>query len=215
MGKASDTDSAATFFLVPLSSWGAPEFILKGKGKKDPPKDAVIRKSLDKLYRDLKRKKIDVSRLTSIQLLRRDFKSYVSSNGYTYGLSSVPISIRDWSARKGRSEGIFAGVKEMMMEEKLDAMGILTSGKSKRATGRQILLAIDPTATDLVGIFDSMKRDGRLKLVAENCIAESHSEAPGLMIRAWGMDSAANRKVVEPALRHAIEGQRAGKFKDA
>lgn len=76
-----------------------------------------------KLYDDLQFMKSDVSALSSIDLLRKDYKQWATSE-FTYGMSSLPLSIEDWLAK---DQKITDACEQYMKENSLNLLVVMTA----------------------------------------------------------------------------------------
>jgi exopolyphosphatase len=91
-------------------------------------------------YRILSAKKLDVSRLNTIDLLRRDYKENAiklgkgggGTSNLTAGFSSVPVGLSDWVHErhgngKDRWDGYWGALRDWMKQKGLDVAVIGTS----------------------------------------------------------------------------------------
>ncbi|KAJ8581674.1 DHH phosphoesterase [Rhizopogon salebrosus TDB-379] len=138
-GKACPADMDAAAFLLPLSPLtGCDAFI--------EPSDIPHLPSVQFLSAILDEKKSNVSHLSTVELLRRDYKEYtfnVPSSDFatqsfqmiTVGLATVPLRLSDFfassefSARETETE-VFAG-------RNLNILGVLTTYRNKNDKGRR------------------------------------------------------------------------------
>ena len=142
-GKATDTDYDSAAFLDPISSFPS--------GDASSALSALsTRPDLERIAQNLLNAKLDVSHLSTHDLLLRDYKEYnlpTSSASYPIlrvGLSTVPQSLK-MSLEKESSgwTSYLAAVEGYMAERNLDVEGVLTtySSEKKGKHKRELLLA--------------------------------------------------------------------------
>ena len=103
-GKAVDTDVEAAEFSFPLSTLAQVSIsALSLTDDADSVKDLHKHGSVQALAQDLAEKKSRVDHLSTIDLLKRDYKQYAWTSGLgpgptivNVGLSTVPIGLEDW-----------------------------------------------------------------------------------------------------------------------
>jgi len=131
-GKATQVDRDSTLFLAPKSTIAnkiPPPSALSPIDHPNP--DALYEaQAIKDLTKTLEDKKSDVSHLSALDLLRRDYKEYSHKLGWATGqptikagLSTVPSPLKAW-ATEGRLEK--EGV-EWMQRRGLTILGVLTS----------------------------------------------------------------------------------------
>ncbi|KAJ8515151.1 hypothetical protein ONZ45_g7391 [Pleurotus djamor] len=222
-GKATDFDYEAATYLIPNSTLkdNVPEGDL---GDKLPDSPAV-----KELTGTLDAKKSDVSHLTALDLLRRDYKESEYQLGWApnqpsikVGLSTVPVGLKEW-ATKGK---LLEASQEWMKKRDLTALGVLTSyrddkkfgrsGKGKHRRGQVWVLrqgteegAID---IDLVAdrLFAGLKESKELKLKKDKKfeLVPKKEKLPKEMrwkgYKQGNVD--ASRKVTAPLVKSILEG---------
>jgi exopolyphosphatase len=152
------------------------------------------------LFEDLKRKKQDVSRLTSYQLLIRDFKRY-EVLGVKYGLSTVPLSLENWSGKLGWDD-IAQATQQLMEERSLDYVGILTSIVGEKVEGRQILVAFKDER--LVGLKMAVEREAKETLDLRSWPDADVPALAGFQVFLWDQGIMGSRKQAAPAFDRAM-----------
>lgn len=145
-GKAVPTDYEAAQFLFPLSAY-APVSTTSSDGKKPPVPEVSpdqVPEALSDAAKVLKAKKFDVSKLSTTQLLMRDYKDYTFptssqvSPTIEAGLATVPLGLKDWLARENVGwTGLLAESDAYMAKRGLDVLGILTSFKSEKGKDKR------------------------------------------------------------------------------
>ncbi|WRT69773.1 uncharacterized protein IL334_006764 [Kwoniella shivajii] len=160
--KATETDYQAASFLYPISTLsttttpnpdntsavdsqqnGDGHIISFSTDGSNIPQDLTI------LTEKLQDTKMDVSSLTTSQLLLRDYKEYslpTSSSEYPtlkIGLSTVPLGFKKWLSKEPNGfESLLEETNEYMEEKTLDIEGILTSFKNGQGKSRRELALI-------------------------------------------------------------------------
>lgn len=211
-GKATKTDNEAAAWLAPFSNLFS-NVGVQHVGASDP---SQIAKGLADAHDRLSSLKADVSSLTSEELLERDYKQYSSKSGWAWGLSTVPLGLKQWKDRKGKDmgggwEGLLQSLEDYVRKNQLDAGGILTSftdddGKHKRQV---VLLVLD---AKLEPLFDQLPDDQAADGAEELSLEPLKDDPPkaaskeGRMCRIWRMrNTKATRKQVGPRLQRLIE----------
>jgi exopolyphosphatase len=94
-------------------------------------------------YRILSALKLEISRLGTIDLLRRDYKEQTVhlSNDIKAGFSSVPVGLSEWiHERHGdgqdRWDGYFNSMREWMKQRSLDVAVVGTSFRDEEKSGK-------------------------------------------------------------------------------
>ena len=172
-GKGELLDHEAAAFLVPRSSIlgsksevsnpgstpGAVSFLSTGSSETELHKLPPLRS----LAEELSEKKNNISDLTSLDLLRRDYKQYAwtpssswtssSTQPIQVGLSTVPLDLRDWFLRdltstpSSDSELVFwNSIDSFINQRGLDVLGILTTFRKHGKHRRQALFVINSTS---------------------------------------------------------------------
>lgn len=131
-----DNDSAA--LLVSKAGFGTTSL--------QPTENDKLLASLDTFHNALSKAKSDVSKLSTYDLIRRDYKFYEnpgsndSEQPWRVGLTSVPWSLKDWVERDG-PEKFLVDCHKFSEDDQLDLLGLLTSNNSKKhGFKRQALL---------------------------------------------------------------------------
>lgn len=152
-GKAVSTDYEAAHFLFPLSAYSRPS---SSTSTGDDVAVALevsedsVPEALSDAAKELKAKKFDVSKLSTTQLLMRDYKDYslpTSSQVFPSiqaGLATVPLALKEWLARDvvgggGQTgwAGFLAESDAYMAKRGLDVLGVLTSFKSDKGKDKR------------------------------------------------------------------------------
>ena len=106
---------------------------------------------IQKLYKDLQFMKSDVSALSSTDLLRKDYKQWASQT-FTYGMSSVPLSINDWLAKNDK---IAQACDGYMVENNLDLLLVMTAYVDESFKRELIIVAPDLNFLDnMINMFN-------------------------------------------------------------
>lgn len=154
-GKALQVDREAVGSLISQatsslssSSMDPPKL---ADGQKLKPDDLASVQFIQDLTTELDKKKYDVSRLGTRDLLRRDYKQSLTnlpwvSNGTSInsGLSTVPLDLKLWIPRDTKE--FWSSVKGWMEQRKLSVLGVLTSfhdekpGKNGRGKHKRQML---------------------------------------------------------------------------
>lgn len=134
-GKAVQADHDAAAFLVPRSSLALPK---SPQAKR--PLNVAAAPLVRNLAAELRDKKSAVEHLTTLDLLRRDYKQYAIQSSWTpgrrdvhVGLATVPLPLESWMPKD--TVGFWREVDAFMDENGLHVLGILTSfsaGKKKK-----------------------------------------------------------------------------------
>lgn len=167
-------------------------------------------KSLKDLDKTLHDKKVDVSGLSTRDLLRRDYKD-AENGGIQVGLSTVPMGLEAWSERDGESK-FFDEVEAYLAERKLGVLGILTTFKTekKHKKKRELLFVTDKDTVPAdveKRLFDGLENDPKLELKETDKLGKpKHPKHT----KVWDQGNTdANRKVIAPLVKSLIEGQSA------
>ncbi|GAA6008172.1 hypothetical protein JCM11491_001909 [Sporobolomyces phaffii] len=234
-GKATPVDLGAVRLLLPHSSFpytppassldgddGAREVATFGQVALDGMKErgAVLAKL-----------KEDVSWMNGRDLLRRDYKEYVSDaapasggaaagRSVRYGLSTVPLGLNVWLDKfepgDDRLAHVVADVEAWMTERELDLCGVLTSythikkKSGKEGKHRRELLVV--TSDDRLGstVFDGFEADDVLqleewKIVQDYGGIDSVLAGDGIKWKVWQQGNVkATRKQVAPVLKGLV-----------
>jgi exopolyphosphatase len=215
-GKAVQTDQDALRHLLPLSSYASS--IAGGDIS-----TASSSSSLATYHELLVHEKYDLSPLKGRDLLRRDYKEYISEHAHIrYGLSSVPMALQVWLDREeisGSWDKILQELENWGAEKNLDFVGVLTSYFSPKKNGngtkkgREQLYLVrsrtdQPVSEDkLKQIFEYLQQDETLELDTLK------SGEPSFTEQRWQSNTyafeqkqaSATRKQVAPALKKAVE----------
>lgn len=162
--------------------------------------DPTIQLNLASVYQELKLRKFDVSRLSSHDLLIRDFKRY-AINGHELSLSSVPLSLEEWSRKMGWDQ-IAAAIRQVMDERQLDICSILTSFVVGKEDRRQILVAY--TQEEWSALKPALEREGKEQLALEPWSDEDIPSLDGFKIFVWNQINTVSRKQIAPAFQRAL-----------
>ncbi|WVQ84751.1 hypothetical protein IAT38_006908 [Cryptococcus sp. DSM 104549] len=147
-GKAMPVDYDSAAFLYGIST--LPQ-IGAAAGFSTDPEDSPVPAALRTYGANLLETKMNVSTLSTYELLMRDYKEYALPTLSTawptlkVGLSTVPLGLKPWLEKeKDGWDSLFAGVSEYMAEKTLDIEGILTSFRSetKGKHKRQLALIV-------------------------------------------------------------------------
>ena len=182
-GKATPTDLTAVQYLLPFSSFRSSSTLPSSFTAAEPvaaPDPFAPLLAVNKILGD---KKFDVAHLSGRDLLRRDYKEYVSSpseGGWRYGLSTVPLPLSTWLAKEREGlkgwELVEQDVEAWMRERRLNFAAVLTSFQSAMETSvkkggagkhqRELLLHIGAGegSKKLEGLFDGLEKDETLQL---------------------------------------------------
>ncbi|CAE6478297.1 unnamed protein product, partial [Rhizoctonia solani] len=202
-GNAYPKDNAAHKLLRPLSVFGVQAF----SPDRRPSLPDI---SMKYLYEVLYKAKQDVGHLSGQELLRRDYKGYQLSSGsgdIRYRLSTVPISVHQWIERDG-AEAFWADQAQWINEHNLTFSGILTSFRTsdkKPKHERELILVFPSPASQLEkklyrGIISNHELDAK-RMYNVKGICKQRA-------RAWRLSKKASRKLVAPAIKEIIEGDR-------
>lgn len=160
--------------------------------------------SIDHYFARLREAKSDIASLCLRDQFRRDYKSFITSNHYTVGLSSVLLSAEDLAQKEGW-EGFANALKAWAQESRLDVAGVLTNYRRSNGQGAREVLLLPVAAA--------------LKDTLANLVDEKDSNIQGLRLAKWddhqpsqvGLlafkqeNDKATRKQVLPGLRGVIE----------
>ena len=94
---------------------------------------------VQKLFMDLQIMKSDVSTLDSRDLLRKDYKQWTKPS-FTYGMSSVPLSINDWLQKDSK---ITSACEAYMQENSLNLLLVMTAYVNDGFNRELIIIAPD------------------------------------------------------------------------
>ncbi|EGG10644.1 uncharacterized protein MELLADRAFT_71015 [Melampsora larici-populina 98AG31] len=204
-GKATESDLSARDFLIPRS-----RFAISANSSDS-------QNGLQSLYKTLSTLKDDVTRLNSTQLLQRDYKQY-QTNGWTFGLSSVPISLSDWVRDKesNKWKALLTATNEYGASKSLDAVGILANNeklkkKEAAATGqtkRELLILIRNEA--MLGLYKGLENpdlsvqqqlDLSTSIIDQQNDIDAFIYSNTVQVRIWKVGNPeASRKQVAPIL---------------
>nr|XP_018260227.1 uncharacterized protein I303_07144 [Kwoniella dejecticola CBS 10117]OBR82385.1 hypothetical protein I303_07144 [Kwoniella dejecticola CBS 10117] len=165
--KATSDDYAAASFLYPLSSLAlnsnsnsksnsnssssSPGVNPNGNGHivEFSTDGSNIPEDLTALTENLQTTKMDVSTLTTPQLLLRDYKEYslpTSSSSFPtlkIGLSTVPLGLKKWLLKESEGfESFLKSVDGYMVDKTLDIEGVLTSFNNAEGKHRRELAIV-------------------------------------------------------------------------
>ncbi|EJD05301.1 DHH phosphoesterase [Fomitiporia mediterranea MF3/22] len=216
-GKAEELDHMAVSYLLPRSELDVVSTFT--------PHESLSIVSV--LAKDLIAKKFNVGQLSTIDLLRRDYKQYAwTENGRAVlvGLSTVPIDFHIWLVRNSVEE-FWREVDMFVNERKLNVLGILTTfQKEKSKHKRQLLLIIrDVPGGELerrlcMGVENAselaLEPYAVSKFVSKLQKGKPHTDIPkdvGIGSRRVYLykqvNTKATRKVIAPLMKQIIEGQ--------
>lgn len=225
-GKAVDTDISAISHLAPLSSFTKQASSSKtpSVGTESTHSISDPREMLASWSKFLAEKKYDLSPLQGRDLLRRDYKEYESEvKQIRYGLSSVPMALKEWLGRleiHDEWENILIELENWGKERNLDIVGVLTSYMQQKKDGttkkrrEQLYLVRErenaPVALQtLESIFrGNLEQDDTLlleELRIGNPVFKSDSKWKGRVFSYEQTVTQSTRKQVAPAMKHAIE----------
>ena len=149
---------------------------------------------LEKLYNDLQFMKSDVSALSSIDLLRKDYKQWASEK-LTYGMASVPLSIADWL---NKDTDIAAACETYMKDNSLDMLIVMTAYVADGFKRELILLSNNINISkDLINLFNIKGLDlssYKTELKSENEISVFNQGGLGF-----------SRKKIQPVIESYIK----------
>ncbi|TXT04374.1 hypothetical protein VHUM_04141 [Vanrija humicola] len=230
-GKAKDVDYAAAAFLYPISTLAA--------GSSDISTAALttgstspIPEPLEAYATKINDIKFDVTGMSTLDLLQRDYKQYAWTTGsgktLNVGLSTVPMSLKDQvEAEKNGWKSWLATSDKFMAERGIDVEGVLTTFKnSKHKSRREILLLVRvggtlPTldeASNVMGVLEGgLRADaddfaledwGHGKKGEKGKLAEEVKpliNSTTRVAKVWDQtNSKSTRKQVAPALQHVV-----------
>jgi exopolyphosphatase len=219
-GKALEVDHEAASFLIPRSTFAAPD---------GPHQASEEEANIQHLTTELNATKADVSDLSAYDLLRRDYKqsTYTLLSGthtnadpplmIDAGLSSVPLRLSSWT-----TEGRLAQSVEAFMDDMgLIVLGILTSfrdqekGKNKHRREQLWIVrsAKKGPAIDVGNLsktlWNGLEESEKLKLKRYDELDTGIEEGEMVKVRAYKQTNAdATRKVTAPLLEAILEGPR-------
>ncbi|WWC73621.1 uncharacterized protein I206_107593 [Kwoniella pini CBS 10737] len=228
--KATLDDYASASFLYPLSTLDSAKFPTNGDadgGLVEFSTDGSnIPQDLITLTEALQDTKMDVSNLTTSELLLRDYKEYslpTSSSSYPtlkVGLSTVPLGLKKWLSKETNGfDSFLEAVDEYMADKTLDIEGILTSfnngeGKHKRElafivrsggvikTTQEAKKILEELKVGLEGSSDLLNLS---KWDKDNKGSTSAWESHGDVVLIWKQGNAkSTRKQVAPLLRDVV-----------
>ncbi|KZT60055.1 DHH phosphoesterase [Calocera cornea HHB12733] len=163
-GKAQPVDRQAAAFLMPLAGFPAPASL---SADAVPPE-------VEELATELITKKFDVGRLSTRDLLRRDYKEYtVSGEGeggkkVQLGLATVPLGLKLWADKDPK---LWEGVDAYIHERGLDVCGLLTTFRTanKGKHRREVVLVLRPAGNaELLRLLEEgLEGSAELSLVRE------------------------------------------------
>ena len=220
-GKAEETDYAAAKFLIPISLLSPGDFVAS-----ELHPAVAVQEYTKSLTQTLRRKKAEISHLSTRDLFRRDYKEYAMvpvwapDKSILVGLSSVPIGLKSWISRQ---PDFWSATEKWMGDCGLSVLGILTSFRDtedakERAKGKhrreQLFVVREGAVTELAErVFDGLARSQELdlqemKFVKDYDVVEGVGFAPAYKTRVWRQGNVeANRKVTAPSVKSIIEGR--------
>lgn len=148
-----------------------------------------VNTDLQKLYDDLQYMKSDVSALSSIDLLRKDYKQWANPK-MTYGMASVPLSIANW-LKKG--EDIADACSDYMKENELEMLLVMTAYVEDSFKRELIVVA---KSEDFMKGFISMLNEKGLEL--SNYSTQLDSTLPIATFNQGGLGF--SRKKIQPLI---------------
>ncbi|KAG8901514.1 Exopolyphosphatase, partial [Tulasnella sp. 417] len=170
-------------------------------------------KSLKDLDKTLHDKKVDISDLSTKDLLRRDYKDFETSNNLVVGLATVPLGLEAWSERKQDGKNFWNNIEEYFTDpvRNLSVLGILTTFKSekKHKKKRELLFLTnkDKVPADVEkNLFDGLKRpENGLDLQETDKLGKPNHPKH---TKVWDQGNTdANRKIIAPLVKSLIEGK--------
>ncbi|KAL7417954.1 hypothetical protein BDY24DRAFT_373509 [Mrakia frigida] len=231
-GKATEKDIAAVEFLYPLSSLVDPTTTpVQLNSSSVSIESSGIPSSLTTLTTDLLSTKRNVSHLSSLDLLSRDYKQYLhplsahllpsESQPITLrvGLATVPIGLVEWLTRPSPSTpwpSFLASLDEFTAQHDLQILGVLTSFKSltgKTGKHKREILIYFPSGTwpgrETVWeeVVQGLERSESLNLKKWKDGEGLEEGWGGGWGRVWRQGNAeATRKVTAPIMKELLEG---------
>jgi exopolyphosphatase len=227
-GKAEDQDRQAMAYLLPRSTF-FPELppSVVGIDQGTDFNDIPVLKNLTK---NLKTRKEDVSRLSTRDLLRRDYKedtltpSWAKDSQIQVGMSSVPEGFKSWIPRdKQFSHAVEGWIKE----RRIAALAILASysdekeskkskkkseEKAKGKHKRQLLVVVADNKDLALKLFLDLEKNSELQLEERSLEKFGAQEGAGyfkgvFQAKAYKQGNVdASRKVIAPIIREIVEG---------
>lgn len=215
-GKAEEDDLAAAAFLLPLSQLSTPSATSADLNKVPELQD---------LTKTLFEKKGDVSALSTIDLLRRDYKEYTLTAASApdkpiqVGLATVLRGLKSWL--KGDKE-FFTSAVSYMKERDLAILGILTSFRDDHITTKheqgkhhreQMYIVRKGVVQGLAkqffhGLKQSETLDLKKRSLADHYQTKKRFVPAGYKAKVWEQGNVhATRKVTAPLVRDIIENK--------
>ncbi|GAA5894124.1 uncharacterized protein JCM6883_003725 [Sporobolomyces salmoneus] len=222
-GKATPQDLEAVSRLIPYSSFSNPTPGEGGGGEVGTLSEEEVMQGLKLRGEKLSDLKEDVSWMNGWDLLRRDYKEYItdSTEGIKYGLSTVPLGFNVWLDKfeeGSEVSGLLEDVRAWMRERGLKLCGVLTSYTHiKKKTGeegkhrRELLVLTNERRFDVV--FEGLEGEEVLELgkwkEAKNYGDVDQGETDeGVEWERWKVwqqgNTKATRKVVAPVLKELV-----------
>jgi len=204
-GKAKAQDHEAFNFLLPNSTFAPlkPGEVL--------PEGAEPPMPVDVLTKELKTRKLDVSHLSTRDLLRRDFKDYdlgpPAAAPVRLGLSTVPISIED-CLEKDPAPSFSKALDAFLKERNLDFVGVLNSFKSKKGKDRRQIIVFDSGKDHKLRhkLYTGLEASTVLELEALEVEGLTDKHGKGTQIRSWTQgNNKASRKLIAPVFQEILD----------
>ena len=181
-------------------------------------------KAIQDLTQQLFDKKSAASHLSSLDLLKRDYKEYTfecswipSKTTIKVGLSTVPLSLKVWMPKEGQK--FWSSAEEYMVDRHLTVLGMLTSFQTKKAKHkRQVLFIVRPEAAegDTNGLQERLWSglEGSKELdLKERSFSKFSGEPADAKLESINMkvykqgNSKLTRKFIAPLVKGIIEGK--------
>ncbi|KAJ2559555.1 Exopolyphosphatase [Coemansia sp. RSA 1933] len=169
--RATAKDKECYDWLVPLIDWTSNPLAVSesnGSDNNDTPsgEEQLQVASAQELYKTLDKLKGSVKHLSSVDLLRKDYKQWQVTDGadkvWTVGISSVAYRITKWLKRDGVSR-IEDALRAWIAKQGLDVALVMTHGKARprkgqpKAYGRDLAIAFSQTSVS--GLQESLLID--------------------------------------------------------
>lgn len=230
-GKAQDVDYAAAAFLYPISTLAAGVSNISTAALTSSS-TAAIPSPLEAYATKITEIKYDVSKMTTYDLLQRDYKQYAWATGsgktLNVGLSTVPLGLKDQvKAEKDGWASWLATSDKFMAERGIDVEGVLTTFKNEKGKSKREILLLVRTggslstideASNVIGVLEGGLRADSDDFALEDWGAGKKGEKGTLaeevkplinsttrVAKVWDQTNHhSTRKQVAPALQHVV-----------
>lgn len=155
------------------------------------------KKNRKKLFKLIKKAKNDITQLTSLEILKKDFKSW-KIKSLKYGISSVTVSIPDLL----KDQNFLEKINELSILKNISILFVLSHFKSKFLPQRQLLFFSNSNEEKkLNDFFEISMKDLTLKpLIVE------YSKNELFHIRSFSLtDISLSRKIIQPIIHSSFE----------